>query len=311
MKLSVVATLFQSESYVKAFYQRMSAAARKLVGDDYEIIFVNDGSPDRGLEIAVELTRNDHHIVVIDLSRNFGHHKAMMAGLDHAKGERIFLIDSDLEEEPEWLLGFNEQMDVDQSDVVFGVQEIRKGGVFERWSGTIFYKIFRALSGVKQPDNVVTARLMTARYLSGLLSHREREIYICGLWVITGFKQTSQIVRKHSSSPSTYGLRLKIDLLVNAITAFSVRPLAFTFYSGVLISVSAFSYICYLCLRYFFISSIPSGYTSILVSIWFFSGLIILVLGIQGMYLAKIFSEVKQRPAVIIRRIHRHASHTP
>ena len=111
MKLSIVATLYQSSAYITEFHQRASAAARQLVGEDYEIILVNDGSPDDSLDIAVQLSDNDNHVIVVDLSRNFGHHKAMMTGLDSASGQHVFLIDSDLEEEPEWLLSFKKQMD--------------------------------------------------------------------------------------------------------------------------------------------------------------------------------------------------------
>ena len=107
MKLSIVATLYQSASYIIEFHQRASDAAKTLVGTDYEIILVNDGSPDTSLDIAIELSKQDHHLVVIDLSRNFGHHKAMMTGMAQAKGERVFLIDSDLEEKPEWLIEFS------------------------------------------------------------------------------------------------------------------------------------------------------------------------------------------------------------
>ena len=105
MKLSIVSTLFQSAPYINESYQCVSAAAKRLVGDDYEIVLVNDGSPDNSLDLAIRLTEQDPHVVV-DLSRNFGHHKAMMTGLAHSKGELVFLIDSDLEEEPEWLETF-------------------------------------------------------------------------------------------------------------------------------------------------------------------------------------------------------------
>jgi len=308
MKLSIVATLYQSAPYINEFHERASATARRLVGDDYEIVLVNDGSPDNSLDLAVKLTEQDSHVVVVDLSRNFGHHKAMMTGLAHAKGERVFLIDSDLEEEPEWLLKFNEQMDQERCDVVYGAQGERKGGAFERSSGAVFYKIFRKLTGINQPDNIVTARLMTTRYVQALLSHRERELNIGGLWIITGFKQATQLVCKHSTSPTSYTLSGKFGHLVNAITSFSSLPLVYTFYSGLFISLSALLFIVYLFLRYFFISSPPSGYTSLIASIWFFSGLIIFFLGVQGIYLSKIFSEVKQRPYTIIRHIYRNVS---
>lgn len=308
MKLSIVATLYQSAPYINEFYKRASATAKKLVGDDYEIVLVNDGSPDNSLDLAIRITEQDLHVLVVDLSRNFGHHKAMMTGLAQAKGEQIFLIDSDLEEEPEWLLKFNEQMVQEQCDVVYGVQGKRKGGAFERGTGAIFYMLFRTLTGISQPDNIVTTRLMTQRYVQALLSHREHELNIGGLWIITGFKQVTQLVRKHSTSPTSYTLSRKFGHLVNAVTSFSSLPLVYTFYSGLLISISALFYISYLFLRYFLIASLPSGYTSLITSIWFFSGLIILFLGLQGIYLSKIFSEVKQRPYTIIRHIYRNES---
>lgn len=308
MKLSIVTTLYRSASYINEFYDRASNTARLLVGEEFEIVLVNDGSPDDSLDLAIKLTEQDSHVVVVDLSRNFGHHKAMMTGLAHAKGEFIFLVDSDLEEEPEWLLSFNEQMVRERCDVVYGIQEKRKGGIFEKFSGAAFYKIFRKLTGINQPDNIVTARLMSKRYVRALLSHRERELNIGSLWIITGFNQAAHLVRKHSTSPTTYTFSKKLGHFVNAVTSFSSVPLIYTFYSGFLISISALIFISYLFLRYFFISSPPSGYTSLIASIWFFSGLIILFLGVQGIYLSKIFSEVKQRPYTIIRNIHRNRS---
>ena len=308
MRLSIVSTLYQSAPYINEFYERASAVARQLVGDDFEIVLVNDGSPDNSLDLAIKLAEQDAHVVVVDLSRNFGHHKAMMTGLTHAKGEHVFLIDSDLEEEPEWLIPFNQQMQRERSDVVYGIQGERKGGVFEKVTGNIFYKLFRMLTGINQPNNIVTGRLMSRRYVEALLRHQERELNIGGLWMITGFKQTTQLVRKHSTSPTTYTLSGKFSHLVNAVTSFSSLPLVYTFYSGLMISISALLFIAYLVIRYFFIASPPSGYTSLIASIWLFAGLIIFFLGVQGIYISKIFSEVKQRPYTIVRHIHRSTS---
>ena len=305
MKLSIVTTLYQSAPYINKFHERASSSAKQMVGDDYEIVIVNDGSPDNSLDLAIRLTEQDSHVVLVDLSRNFGHHKAMMTGMAHTKGELIFLIDSDLEEEPEWLLKFDEQMVKERCDVIYGVQVARKGSVFERVTGAIFYKLFRKLTGINQPDNIVTARLMTQRYVKALISHRERELNIGGLWITTGFKQANQLVRKHSTSPTSYTLTGKLGHLINAITSFSSLPLILTFYSGLFISITAFFFIAYLFLQFFLIASPPSGYTSLIASIWFFSGLIILFLGLQGIYLSKIFSEVKQRPYSIIRHVYR------
>lgn len=304
MKLSIVATLYHSGAYITEFYQRVSAAAQQLVGDDYEIILVNDGCPS-SLEIAINLTTTDHHVALLDLSRNFGHHKAMMTGLSHSKGERIFLIDTDLEEEPEWLFSFEKKMDAEAADVVYGIQSQRKGGFLEQITGWLFYRIFRLLTGITQPNNIVTARLMSQRYVNALLAHQERELNIGGLWIITGFKQCHQVIKKKSTSPTSYSFSRKFGHFVNSVTSFSSLPLVFTFFSGLFISTTALAYIFYLTIRYFCIATPPSGYTSVISSIWIFSGLIIFFLGIQGIYISKVFSEVKQRPYTIIRHVYK------
>jgi putative glycosyltransferase len=304
MKLSIVATLYQSAAYVVSFHQRASTAARQLVGDDYEIILVNDGSPDNSLDVAVQLTEIDDHVVVVDLSRNFGHHKAMMTGLSHTTGELVFLIDSDLEEEPEWLIIFSEVMLRDPCDVVYGIQEQRKGGFFERWTGQWFYWFFKVFTGLALPENIVTARLMSRRYVDALLRHEEREVFMAGLWHITGFKQCGQTVRKHSTSESTYTLRRKVSLLVNSVTSFSNAPLIGIFYIGVTISVIAIVNISYLVILWLAIAQPLSGWTSVMASIWLIGGMVISFIGVVGIYLSKIFSETKHRPYTIIRQIY-------
>lgn len=305
MKLSIVATLYKSAPYINEFYTRACAVAREQVGDDFEIVLINDGSPDNSLDLAVKLADQDAHVIVVDLSRNFGHHKAMMTGLAQVSGDRIFLIDIDLEEEPEWLTTFDQQMNADGVDVVYGVQIRRKGGMFERVTGWLFYRVFRLFTGIAQPDNIVTARLMSRRYVQALVAHQERELNIGGLWIATGFKQTQHAVLKHNSSPTTYTLISRFSHLVNSVTSFSSLPLVLTFYAGLSISASAACFIAYLLFRYFFISTPPDGYTSIIASIWLFSGLIIFFVGIQGIYISKVFSEVKQRPYTIVRHVYR------
>ncbi|WP_454835893.1 glycosyltransferase family 2 protein [Pseudomonas lini] len=304
MKLSIVATLYKSAPYLNEFYERASTTAKQLVGDDFEIVLVNDGSPDNSLDLAVKLTEQDSHVVVVDLSRNFGHHKAMMTGLAHAKGERVYLIDSDLEEEPEWLMLFSGQMDMERCDVVYGVQERRKGSWFERWSGQWYYRFFKALTGLALAENIVTARLMTRRYVEALLLHEEREVFMAGLWHITGFDQRPHIIKKHNTSETTYTFRSKMSLLVNSVTSFSNAPLVNIFYIGVSISLFALTYIAYLVTHWLFLSKPLSGWTSVMASIWLLGGMIISFIGVVGIYLSKIFSETKQRPYTIVRQIY-------
>ena len=304
MRLSIVATLYKSAPYISQFYERACAIAKSLVGNDFEIVFVNDGSPDASLDIAIRIAKRDSRVVVVDLSRNFGHHKAMMTGLSQAKGDLIFLIDSDLEEEPEWLLSFSEQLVQDNCDVVYGVQEARKGNWFERLSGRWFYFLFKVLTGLALPEDVVTARLMTRRYVDALLLHTEREIFIAGLWFVTGFAQRPCPVIKHSSSQTTYTMRRKMALLVNSVTSFSNAPLVTIFYVGLSIFLFALAYIAYLVIQWWFIAKPISGWVTVMASIWLLGGMVISFIGIIGIYLSKIYSETKQRPYTIVRQIY-------
>lgn len=301
--LSIVATMYRSEAFIEEFCERASRAAAAIT-PDFEIVLVNDGSPDASLDRAKIIADHNPSVIVVDLSRNFGHHKAIMTGLDYARGERIFLIDSDLEEDPAWLAQFDKVMHDTGSDMVYGVQAKRKGGAFERWSGDAFYTLFNFGSGLDLPRNLVTARLMSRRYVEALLLHREREVFLAGLLHITGFAQTPVEVLKLSLSPTSYTLWRKLGLMVNSITAFSNAPLVFIFHFGVTISLLALGYIIWLVVIRVLFSAVQSGWTSLIASVWLVGGLNILFLGVIGIYLSKIYSEAKQRPYTIVRAVY-------
>ncbi len=302
MKLSIVTTLYNSAPYLLEFHDRCCAAARPIT-DDLDFVFVNDGSPDNSLAVALELRRKDPRIRVVDLSRNFGHHKAMMTGLEHARGDLVFLLDSDLEEEPELLLKFYEEMTGTGADVVFGVQEQRKGKVFERVSGALYFKAFNFFSTYPIPTNHITARLMSRTYVGALVRHREREFVMSGLWAVTGFRQLPVKVRKHHKETSAYSLGRKISHLVNAITSFSNKPLVLIFYLGCVILLFSSIAAIDLILRKILFGTLMQGWASLIVSIWLLGGLTIFCLGVIGIYLAKIFIEVKHRPYTIIKQV--------
>jgi putative glycosyltransferase len=303
MILSVVTTLYQSEAAVCEFYARASRSARELVGNDYEIVMVNDGSTDKSLAEAIALAERDPHLVVIDLSRNFGHHKAMMSGISKSRGDFVFLIDSDLEEEPELLSQFSEQMSAARCDVVYGVQKKRKGDWFEQVSGDAFYRVYELLTGFRLPRNLLTVRLMTRRYVDALLEHREREMFIAGLWLLTGFDQQPIIVNKKSLSQTTYSLRRKLSLLVTSVTSMSNRPLVVVFYVGLSVFLMAFAYTGMMIARWLLVSRPPDGWTSLIASVWMLGGLTVCSIGLVGIYVAKVFTEVKQRPYALVRSI--------
>jgi putative glycosyltransferase len=300
IELSIVSTLYRSARSLEAFHARASAAAARLTSR-YEIVLVNDGSPDDSLAIALRLHETDPHLRVVDLARNFGHHKAMMTGLERARGDLVFLLDSDLEEEPEWLERFDAARRETGADVVYGVQSKRKGGLVERATGVLYYMFFNTLLEAPLPRNIVTARLMSRRYVQSLIQHRDREIFMAGLWVITGFTQVPLRVDKLSLSPTTYSLRKRLSVFVNSITSFSNRPLIYIFYLGCgLMGLSALAAV-YLIVRAFVRGYGVPGWASLIVSIWFLGGMTIFCLGVIGVYLAKVFIETKDRPYTIVR----------
>ena len=303
MTLSIVTTLYSSAQYIEEFYNRIKKTADKIT-KDYEIIFVNDGSPDNSLDIAVSLHEKDKKVKVIDLSRNFGHHKAMMTGLSHTKGNFVFLIDCDLEEKPELLEKFYDEFkNRDNVDVVYGVQEKRRGGIFEKISGGIFYQLFNLLSDVKITPNLLTIRLMNRNYVDNLTKHLEDKLFMAGIFEITGFNQVPIIVEKKSRDQTSYSIRRRISLLVNAITSFSDKPLKLIFYLGFLMIFFSGCYSIYLIAKKL-IYQIAIGWASVMVSIWLLSGVIIFSLGVIGIYLSRIFIETKNRPFTIIKKIY-------
>jgi putative glycosyltransferase len=304
MKLSVVTTLYRSAAHLGEFHRRMGRAAAALE-PDYELVLVNDGSPDESLEVALRLAAFDPRLTVVDLSRNFGHHKAIMTGLAEARGERVFLIDCDLEEEPELLHAFDAEMRRSGADVVYGVQERRKGGLFERLSGEVFFRLFNLLTDDPLPANLTTVRLMSRRYVDSLLRHQERAMVIGGLWVITGYAQVALPVKKTSRPGSSYTLPGRVGVFVNAVTSFSDRPLILIFYLGLFIFLLALLAALYLVVRRVFFGVLLAGWPSLMVSLWLLGGLTLFSLGVIGIYLQKVFIETKQRPYTIVRSVYR------
>jgi putative glycosyltransferase len=304
MKLSIVSTLYNSAEYVEEFTERCQKVAHQLVGQDYEIILVDDGSPDNSLQIAIDLVHTLKNLRVIELSRNFGHHHAMMAGLNQAQGKKIFLLDSDLEENPEWLVDFNSLLETKELDVVYGQQMHRKGYIFERISGFLWYRFFNFIASINHPHNIVTARLMTKDYVRALLAHQETGIVISCLWYITGFKQEPLQINKKHKGKSSYNITKKFAHAVNATTSFTEKPLYFLFYIGLSILCSSILFSIYLTYKKFIAEQILEGWVSIMVSIWLVGGILLSSIGLIGIYIAKVFIESKKRPNYLIKRIH-------
>jgi putative glycosyltransferase len=304
MIVSVVTTLYNSAPYIEEFYRRVLDQIRALK-IDYEVVFVDDGSPDNALEVALGIAKSDDHVSVVELSKNFGHHKAMMTGLAQARGDLVFLIDVDLEEPPEVLGEFYRILTEKSVDIVFGVQQERHGTWFQRVSGEAFYYLYNLLSTNVIPRNQLRARLMTRRYVNALLRHKEQLFMIEILCNLTGFEQIAFPMNKTGYKGITsYTLARRIRLFINGITMSSNRPLIFIGYLGALIVVLAAIYTLFVLVEYMVGVATPDGWTSLIISTWFLGGLTIFSLGIIATYLSVMFEEVKGRPYSIIAKIH-------
>lgn len=303
MKLSIVSTLYNSQDSLLTFYKRVRSACDACGIEDFEIVLVNDGSPDDSLKIALSLHAEDSRIAVVDLSRNFGHHRAMMTGLKYATGDLIFLIDSDLEESPEWLVEFKKTMEAERCDTVYGELNVRRGGWFERVTGNLYYKLFNMFSGLDLPQ-IATARLMSRRFVDALLAHQESEVIIGGLMYLTGFEQIPFPVNKVRLRDSNYDFAKKVDLLINSIVSFSSAPLVSIFYVGILITSMSLLALTYVLGNWLLSSESLNGWTSLIISVWLLGGLTISFLGVIAIYLSKVFIEIKNRPLTIVRAFH-------
>lgn len=302
IKLSIVTTLFNSSPYVEEFCKRICAEAEKITSE-FEVILVDDGSPDDSLNVALQQLSSNSRLKVIELSRNFGHHKAMMTGLEHATGDTVFLIDVDLEEPPELLGEFYQKLVDEKWDVVYGCQEQRKGGWFERFSGALAWFLIDTMLPIKVPRNHSTVRLMTRRYVDGLVRHKEQKTAIGGLWVITGFRQTGMKFEKLSRPGSSYRFSSRMLMLMDSITSFSERPLYFVFFLG--LGIFCFSTaVAALLLVVWTTGKVLPGWISVMASVWILGGLAILCIGIVGLYISRIFVETKMRPYTLVREIH-------
>lgn len=297
--ISIVTTSFNNSSTLDSFIQKLFAALEARGLNEYEIIIVDDGSRDDEVESIEKIISRYDCIIFRKLSRNFGHHPALLRGLELSKGEEIFLIDSDLEEDPAWLGLFVDTLRNSSYDVVYGVQESRRGSIFEVVSGNLYYWIINNILGMKIPRNFMTVRLMKRNYVDNLLKHGEFNVNLAGLMSITGHNQFELKLKKHRLRKSSYTFSKKIQIVVNSITSFSERPLLLVLSSGVIISLLAWLEIAMLLIARFVYFKPLAGWLSIFVAVQFFGGLILLSNGFIGLYVAKIFSEVKNRPRTL------------
>jgi putative glycosyltransferase len=303
VELSIVASVYQGSQSVQPFCEQVHEAAR-ATGLDYEIVLVDDGSRDDSFEKMRELQKKyPAQLRVFSLSRNFGHHAAVAAALEQCRGQLVFLLDSDLQDDPALLPEFLSLLRSKNVDMVYGYQERRHGGWFERWSGGIFWWLFSRLSGLNLGQSPRTIRLMTRRYIDAVVSLGEVHRFTAGLMAWVGFRQHGRMIvpKERKFGRSTYSLRRKVNLLLDAIVSFSARPLTLATQAGFIITGLGLLYGGYIfALKLISPSSILAGWPSVLAAILVIGGFNMMLTGAVGLYVAKTYEQVKLRPKFVI-----------
>jgi len=305
--LSVVTMVYKSLPFLEGFIAQATAVARGIGGDDYELIFVIDGSPDDSLEFLRARQANDAHIAIVDLSRNFGHHQAAWCGLHVARGERVFIIDCDLEVAPGILGTFYERMQATRADVVYGYQVKRSGAAARKTLGDLFWRAFNLMSPTAVPRNICTERLMSRRYVDALLTMGDRNLFLAGMYFWAGFEQVGvPLQRKLREGRTSYSFFRRVQLMVRAISAFSSVPLQASFWIGLAIAFTCTVYGSVLFVqKVLHPESVLSGFTTLSLLTSMSAGMIMMSLGVIGLYISRIYNQTQNRPIYLIRSIYR------
>lgn len=304
LALSVVVPCFNEEAVIRELHRRVTATCRGLVGNSYELILVNDGSSDRTWPLMQELACHDDRVVAIDLSRNHGHQLALSAGLALARGERILVIDADLQDPPEILPEMMRLMD-EGADVVYG-QRLRRDGEtwFKKLSARLFYRLMLRLTDVEIAPDAGDFRLMSRRVLDVLLSMPEHQRFIRGMVAWIGFRQVACTYHrdKRYAGVSKYPLRKMLTFAADAITGFSIAPLRASLHFALLFLMIAAFLIAYVVISWAFLGAVH-GWTSMFLGMLLFSSIQLLSLAVIGEYLGRVYMEMKHRPLFVIREI--------
>jgi polyisoprenyl-phosphate glycosyltransferase len=301
MFISVVAPCLNEEEVLFEFYRRMKNSITSLDYNQYEIIFIDDGSIDNTWEIIKSLHNLDRQVKGIKLSRNFGHQSALTAGLTEAKGEYIFIIDSDLQDPPELLIPMLELMQTGH-DVVYGKRVSRQGEThFKRLSAKIFYRILSALSDISIPQDTGDFRLINKKVNDAYRALSESHRFTRGLITWLGFKQCALPYERLArfAGETKYPLKKMINFSLDAMTGFSLKPLRLITYLGIITSCCSLIALSYTLWGWLQSENVP-GWTSLMVIILLLSSAQLISIGVIGEYVGRTFVETKRRPLYLI-----------
>ncbi|WP_191992950.1 glycosyltransferase family 2 protein [Sphingomonas parva] len=313
LSLSIIVPCYNEEACLGELHARLSRAARQVAGTSYEIVLVNDGSRDRSWEMMQAIAATDPHLVAVNLSRNHGHQLALTAGLDLCAGERILIIDADLQDPPELLADMIATMESQRADVVYAVRRARAGETaFKRSTAKLFYRLLSRMAEIEIPLDTGDFRLMSRRALDALLALPEQARFIRGMVAWVGFRQVPiayDRAERHAGQ-SKYPLSKMVRFALDAVTGFSTAPLRMASHIGLWLVAASVLLLGYIAFG-FFTGRAMQGWTSLMLVVVVLGAVQMFVLGMIGEYLGRLYIESKRRPLYIVSDIAGHAGGQP
>lgn len=309
--ISVVIPLYKCSSSVNVLYDRLVKTLDPLTNDKFEIIFVNDASPENDWEVVRLCAKTDERVVGINLSRNFGQHCAITAGLDYVAGDWIVIMDGDLQDQPEEIEKLYNKAQTG-FDVVVGKRTDRQDKIFKRLTSKAFYMVFNYLTDQKLDNRIANFGIYSKQVIGSVKQYREKDRSVGLLISLVGFNR-AEIDINHSSRPSGfsgYSFSKRLNLALDHILSHSNKPLFLSVKGGFILSVFSSMYAVWLILRFFLWGNIANGWTSLMVSLFFLSGVMVSVIGMVGLYVGKTYDQVKNRPLFIVKDIISRRDHT-
>lgn len=302
MELSIIVPIYNEEKIIKELHDRLSNAIKKIT-NNYEIIYVNDGSRDNSLIQLEYLTQNCEKTYFINFSRNFGHQIAVSAGLDHCKGNAVVIIDGDLQDPPELIPELYKKYK-EGFEVVYAKRESREGETFfKKITAKLFYITLQKLTSIDIPLDTGDFRLIDKKIVECLKKMPEKNKFLRGQISWIGFNQTAVYFKRdpRKYGKSGYPLSKMLSFALDGITSFSNKPLSFVTNTGFIISIFSFITILYAMFSHFFLERTITGWTSLIISSMFIGGVQLISIGIIGEYISRINNNVLNRPLYIIK----------
>ena len=295
--LSIIIPVYNEEENINPLYEEL----KRFCKNEYEVIFVDDGSTDETFTAIEAISKKDDHYKCISLSRNFGHQNALVAGMENASGNTIIIMDGDLQHPPSLIPVMLEKLQQGYDIVITKRNSTAQIGFFKKMMSSVFYKFINMISDVKIESNVADFKAFNCKVMNGILQFKERELFLRGIFSWVGYRTTAiefdAPARKHGKTKYSFGKMMKLAL--KGTTSFGFKPLRLALLTGTIISLAAFAFAVFAMIAYFRGDTVP-GWASLIIAVMFLGGTQLLAIGLLGEYIASLFTETKKRPLYLV-----------